>query len=81
MKRNVFTYHKANQDGLRVGLQKLHDDMRTLQDASAESLWTMFKVSVESLMNTFIPTKVIKDNHKKKPCINNTVFLLYLRSR
>ena len=59
VKRNVFSYKKANYKGLREELRKLYTEMSTMQQASTETLWLKFKDTMNTLLKTFIPSKTI----------------------
>jgi len=73
VKRKAFTYQKANYNDLNKGLRDLYTEMTGLQNAPTHTLWSLFKNSLVSLMERHIPTKVIKEDHKKKPWINKTL--------
>ncbi|XP_053383306.1 uncharacterized protein LOC128549774 [Mercenaria mercenaria] len=73
LKRKVFTYNKANYEGFREELCELHEDLSNIPNASVDVLWTKFKKKLTSLMNKYIPTKILKEGFKRKPWIDRKV--------
>jgi hypothetical protein len=55
--------------------------MNMLHNASSITLSSLFKNSILSLMEKHIPTKLIKEDHTKKPWINSTLKKAMRRSK
>lgn len=72
--RNVYQYRKANyvsmQNELRAYQQEF-EERATREDV--ECLWSTFKKKLNSIMDKYIPSKMIRGNKTQKPWVSKKV--------
>ena len=75
--RKVFQYRKADYEGMKKELRAtLHDFQQMAETEDTEHLWTTFKKKTHTLMDKFIPSKILRGNKSQKPWVlhrNSTV--------
>ena len=80
--RKVFQYRKADYDAMK---QELRSSQAEFQEAAktkdVEHLWKTFKNKVHSLMQSHIPSKILRGNRVQKPWVSRQVKTLMRKSK
>ena len=72
--RKVFQYRKADYEGMKRELRATqHDFQQMAETEDTEHLWTTFKKKTHSLMDKFIPSKMLRGNKSQKPWVTKQV--------
>ena len=72
--RKVFQYRKADYEGMKRELRAtLHDFQQMAETEDTEHLSTTFKKKTHSLMDKFIPSKMLRGNKSQKPWVTKQV--------
>ena len=72
--RKVFQYRRADYEGMKRELRAtLHDFQQMAETEDTEHLWTTFKKKTHSLMDKFIPSKMLRGNKSQKPWVTKQV--------
>ena len=68
--RKVFQYKKTDYEGMKKELRaSLHEFQQKAESEDSEYLWTTFKKTTISLMEKFIPSKMLRGNKPQKPWV------------
>ena len=80
--RKVFQYRKADYDAMK---QELRSSQAEFQESAktkdVEHLWMTFKNKVHSLMESHIPSKILRGNRVQKPWVTRQVKTLMRKSK
>ena len=72
--RKVFQYKKADYEGMKKELRaSIHECQQKAESEDSEHLWTTFKKTTISLMEKFIPFKMLRGNKPQKPWVTKEV--------
>ena len=69
--RKVFQYRKADYDAIKTELRSFQAEFQeSAKTKDVEHLWMTFKNKVHSLMESHIPSKILRDNRVQKPWVS-----------
>ncbi|WAR00573.1 RTJK-like protein, partial [Mya arenaria] len=72
--RKVHLYKHADYNSIKVHLDSNYNQfINETSDYSADKTWTTFEMALKSLIEKFIPSKVIKGDKLKKPWIDKNI--------
>ena len=72
--RKVFQYKKADYEGMKKELRAfIHEFQQKAESEDSQYLWTTFKKKTISLMEKFIPSKMLRGNKPQKPWVTREV--------
>ena len=80
--RKVYLYHKADTNALLSDLRRWSDEFssRDLTDTSVNDMYVEFQNSLETAMDTHIPSKIVSKRNQT-PWINKRVKRLHKRKQ
>ena len=80
--RKVFQYRKANHDAMKQELRFSQTEFQeSAKTKDVEHLWMTFKNKVHSLMESHIPSKILRGNRVQKPWVSRQVKTLMHKSK
>lgn len=80
--RKVFMYERGNFDAIGTELDSYFSTFLCLAESHClEDLWSIFRNKITNLIDTFVPSRIIRQKRKQKPWFNIEIRKLVRRAR
>lgn len=72
--RKVYQYQMADYEGLKKDLKAYQQEFeKEAESEDVEHLWSILKKKIQSLMNKYCPSKMLRGYKTQKPCVSKEV--------
>ena len=80
--RKIYKYKNADYQSMRRELRSTQADFEEkARSEDVEQLWSTFKEKIQTLMESYIPSKILRRNREHKPWISRQVKTLLRKSK